>query len=123
MIPTLVKTSWAQVKDLSFYLVIVLVLIFYIGQQRVKTEDAIRSEINQLGTALCERSKEQDAVGHYNSALNALIKDLDQRRDENVNRGDWNKALINVKTAEALKLAKLPSGQQDCSRPLLPERG
>lgn len=123
MIPTSIKATWAAFKDISIYLVVVLVLVFYIEHATVEVQDSIRGELNELGFALCEKAKQQDSVGHYNAALDALIADLDARRDENISRGDWSKALINVKTAEALKLAKLPPTPQDCTRPLLPARG
>ena len=112
---------WGQVKELITPIVVVLVLVIYIDGVQDEAKESIRSEINSLGRALCEEGEETDAIGHYNRLVDTLVADYTDRKRENEQRKDFDKALINAGTIERLKLERIKQLPADCSVPLLPE--
>ena len=114
--------AWERVKDVLLYALLAVAIYIYVQHERGKAVEAIRGELNDLGRTLCENSQKQDAVGHYNAALDALIRDSVKRRGENQQRGDTPKASINSELIGALRTAKLDDTPADCSKPLLPPR-
>jgi len=122
MIPSR-ETFNAAFRDVVIAVIVTLALIVYIDHVANKTGNQIRRDINHFGRVTCEQSTQTDALGKYNSLVNALILDYQKRKAENVSRQDYSKALINEQTISTLKLAKIPQGSPpDCSQPLLPER-
>ena len=111
---------WIRVRGAGILLALILVAALYVNTLRQDSVDAIRRDLNDLGTQLCEQGKESNVLGKYNGAIDALILDYTLRRDENEARGDDAKAQINSETIGALKQAKIKAAPADCSKPLLP---
>ena len=110
-------------RDLLVALSIAFALLFYIENSNSRAVGAIRGDLNELGRNLCDEGARVDAVGQYNSALDALIEDLTKREEENILRGDNDKARINAETRTKLRLAKIKAAPANCDKPLLPEGG
>lgn len=93
-----------------------LALVLYIESK----EAAMHDDLNALGKAQCEGNAKVDPIGHYNQLVDALVKDYQERKRENLERGDTEKAVINASTISALKAALIEIPPADCNKPLLP---
>lgn len=122
MSPSLGGRTWSWVKELSFYLLVVLALVLYIESTKGDTLQALRDELNDVAARLCEQGQAQAQVSKYNTLVDALIVDYTERKAENEARGDFEKASINATTLGKFSLAKIEFPKQNCNRPLLPGR-
>jgi len=109
-----------RVKDVLFLVALFVAAYFFATSLRSDSVKDIRSDLNDLGQQLCENGKKANTVGHYNTAIKALIVDLQKRREQNIATGHTDYARINSETIGALQSALIPVSEPDCSKPLLP---
>ncbi len=120
MIPAGVKTRLRGVRDAVWILLVVAGFIIYADYTKGQAVESIKSQLNTLGYRLCIEGQRVDAVGKYNNLTSVLIRDYAQRERENIARGDFEKARINAQARTGIRLSRINSAPQDCTRPLLP---